>query len=204
MSYKENYNYIQTENYWNEQYINDRTGWDIGYVSPPIKSYFDQRLDQSSRILVPGSGNGWEVEYLFKSGWKNTFLLDFAPAAIERFSNRFPEFPKENIISENFFDHQEKYDFIVEQTFFSSLPRSLRKNYVEQMLNLLNPGGKLVGLLFNHEFAHNAPPFGGTEKEYKSLFFDSFGVRQFSTAYNSIKPRRDRELFIILEKPLQG
>jgi thiopurine S-methyltransferase len=195
---------IQTVRYWDNQYINNQTGWDIGYASPPIREYFEQQEDQSARILVPGSGNGWEVEYLYQNGWQQTFLLDFAPAAIDHFTDRFPQFPASQIIRENFFEHQGTYDYIVEQTFFSSLPRSYREQYVKQALNLLAPGGKLIGLLFNHEFAFDGPPFGGTEAEYKDLFFNSFHVKSFGTAYNSIKPRRDREYFIILEKPFKS
>lgn len=190
-----------TKKYWNQQYLTNSTGWDIGYVSPPIKEYFDQRPDRSGKILVPGAGNGWEVEYLFKSGWHHTFLLDFAPAALQRFSKRFPEFPSNNILSEDFFDHKGSYDYIVEQAFFSSIPRDIRSEYAQQMFQLLRPGGKFVGLLFNHEFNFFGPPFGGTEEEYKNLFFNLFNVKHFTIAYNSIRPRKGRELFIILEKP---
>lgn len=190
--------------YWDQQYHNESTGWDIGYVSPPIKEYFDQRTDHSARVLVPGAGSGWEVEYLYKNGWHNTFLLDFAPTALQKFSRRFPEFPRQNILSENFFDHKGTYDYIVEQAFFSSIPRDIRPEYAHQMFQLLKPGGKFVGLLFNHEFNFFGPPFGGTEEEYKNLFFNLFDVKYFTIAFNSIKPRKGRELFIILEKPAES
>ena len=29
-------------NAWNQRYISNNTGWDIGYVSTPIKEYIDQ------------------------------------------------------------------------------------------------------------------------------------------------------------------
>ncbi|MBN2614961.1 MAG: methyltransferase domain-containing protein [Bacteroidales bacterium] len=190
-----------SKKYWSRQYDNNRTGWDIGYVSPPIKEYFDQRMDRAAKILVPGAGNGWEVEYLYKNGWHNTYLLDFAPAAVQKFSQRFPDFPNQHILEENFFDHQGTYDYVVEQTFFSSIPRTIRPEYARQIFQLLKPGGKFVGLLFNHEFNYPGPPFGGTTEEYKTLFFSLFNVKYFTTAFNSIKPRKDRELFIILEKP---
>lgn len=75
-----------------------------------------------------------------------------------------------------------------------------RESYVSKMFDLLNPGGKLVGLLFNHEFGHNFPPFGGTQQEYQKLFEPKFITQKMEIAYNSIKPRAGRELFILLKK----
>ncbi len=184
--------------YWNRFYNEGKLGWDIGYVSTPLKEYFDQLDDKTIKILVPGAGSGWEAEYLYKQGFKNVYLLDFSPKAIALFKKRFPGFPESQILLEDFFEHQQKYDLIVEQTFFSSLPRNFRPRYVEQMYNLLNPGGKLVGLLFNHEFQFNEPPFGGSPDEYKMLFEKKFDFIHFDTATNSIKPRRGRELFLLM------
>ncbi len=185
--------------YWDKIYESERLGWDIGYVSTPLKEYFDQLEDRNLRILIPGAGNGYEVEYLFKKGFVNTFLLDFSQKAIDSFLKRFPGFPRDRILHENFFEHTGSYDLIVEQTFFSSLPPASRPAYADKMYRLLVPGGKLAGLLFNHEFPYDKPPFGGTPEEYRALFA-KFRFRVFQTAYNSIKPRQGRELFILLEK----
>ena len=65
---------------------------------------------------------------------------------------------------------------------------------------LLNPGGHLVGLLFNYEFNSDEPPYGGTEEEYRNIFNPYFYFKYFSTAYNSIKPRAGREIFLNLVK----
>ena len=184
--------------YWDKFFREGKTGWDIGYVSTPLKEYFDQLQDKSIRILVPGAGNGWEVEYLYKNGFVNTFMLDFSREAINAFRNRFPDFPESQIIYEEFFEHEGSYDLIVEQTFFSSLPRVQRAAYVKQCQALLNHGGKWVGLLFNHEFPFDYPPFGGSPEAYKTLFEHHFSFQHFAIAHNSIKPRKDRELFVLL------
>ncbi len=186
--------------YWDNFYKAGKTGWDIGYVSTPLKEYFDQLDDKSVKILVPGAGNGWEVEYLYKEGFVNTFLLDFSEEAILSFKKRFPDFPELQIIKEDFFKHTGRYDLIVEQTFFSSLPRTLRNDYAGQVYKLLAPGGKLAGLLFNHAFPFDYPPYGGSPEEYSKLFKNQFKFLHFSTAYNSIKPRKGRELFVLLLK----
>ena len=42
--------------YWTQRYKDDLTGWDIGAVSTPLKTYFDQLTDKNMRILIPGAG----------------------------------------------------------------------------------------------------------------------------------------------------
>ncbi|MBN2236038.1 MAG: methyltransferase domain-containing protein [Bacteroidales bacterium] len=191
---------ILNAEYWDTIYQAEKTSWDIGYVSTPLKTYFDQLTDLSIRILVAGSGNAYEAEYLWELGFKNVFILDFSRAAIQSFLKRYPHFPKQNILHEDFFDHQSHYDLIVEQTFLTSLLPPQRKAYAQKMHQLLNPKGKLMGLVFNHLFPFEGPPFGGTEQEYRILFQPYFQFVVFEKAYNSIKPRKGRELFFILKK----
>jgi len=189
-----------SEEYWNRQYLEGSTGWDIGHVSTPLKNYFDQLSDKNIRILVPGGGNAYEVEYLFQNGFHNTFLLDISSVSIQKFIDRCPDFPVGNIINEDFFKHTGTYDLVVEQTFLSSFPPHRRKEYVSKMYDLLTPEGKLVALLFNHTFPIDGPPFGGTEAEYKKMFADKFDTVHFSHSHNSIMPRSGREFFILLRK----
>lgn len=186
--------------YWDKSYESNQIGWDIGYASTPLKEYFDQIEDKSIRILVPGAGNAYEAEYLWKQGFKNVFVLDFSEAAIRSFLQRFPDFPNDHIFIEDFFLHRKKYDLIVEQTFFTSILPTQRKEYVSKTAQLLDAGGKLMGLVFNHYFHFDGPPYGGTIDEYQKLFSPHYQFKHFKTAYNSIKPRKDRELFFVLEK----
>ena len=67
------------------------------------------------------------------------------------------------------------------------------------MHDLLAPGGKLVGVLFNRSF-DGGPPFGGDKEEYTDLFSTWFPELKMELCYNSIPPRRDTELFFIARK----
>jgi SAM-dependent methyltransferase len=188
------------KDYWNNRYIKNETGWDIGYVSTPLKNYFDQLSNKEQRILIPGCGNAYEAEYLFKQGFKNVFIVDIAPEAVKAFKKRVPDFPESHIILADFFELNDTWDLIIEQTFFCALNPSLREKYVKKMHEILAPNGKLAGLLFNCELNKDQPPFGGFKDEYEKLFSPYFNIKKMETSYNSIEPRKDRELFIILEK----
>lgn len=188
------------KNYWNNRYKKNEIGWDIGNISTPLKTYIDQLSDKSIKILIPGCGNAYEAEYLVEKGFDNVFLIDLSPLALEKFSGRVPNFPKENLICADFFTHMKKYDLIIEQTFFCALHPTMRKNYVIHTYQLLKENGKLVGLLFDAELNKDKPPFGGNKEEYINYFDATFNIEIMEKAYNSIAPRKGSELFIKLTK----
>jgi methyl halide transferase len=188
------------KNYWTDRYVNNDASWDTGSVTQPLKEYFDQLKDKNISILIPGAGNAYEAEYLFRNGFKNVSVLDLSQTPLNDLKKRLPEFPDSQLIQGDFFHHKNKYDLIIEQTFFCALDPALRNDYSKKMYELLKPGGKLVGLLFNDKLNDDKPPFGGTKEEYLNYFEKGFEIRTFESCYNSIKPRAGRELFINLKK----
>lgn len=186
--------------YWQNRYLNNETGWDVKEITKPLKDYIDQLKDKNLSILIPGAGNGYEYEYLIEKGFNNVTVIDIAEQPLTNIKNRVKNHVAENLVCDDFFNHEKKYDLIIEQTFFCALNPSLRDKYVEKMHELLNPKGKLIGLLFQFPLTEEGPPFGGSENEYIKLFSNNFKIRTLETAYNSIKPREGRELFFIFEK----
>lgn len=186
--------------YWSKRYRNKNTGWDIGYLSTPIKEYADQLKNKDLEILIPGSGNSYEAEYLFKSGFKNVFVCDIAREPLENLKNRLPEFPEEQLIEADFFEMDRKFDLILEQTFFCAIPVKMRPAYARKSADLLRPGGRIAGLLFNFELTQNGPPFGGSKQEYLTYFSEHFKIDILEPCYNSIPPRQGNELFFKFTK----
>tara|TARA_B100000809_G_scaffold96615_1_gene95184 strand:+ start:370 stop:951 length:582 start_codon:yes stop_codon:yes gene_type:complete len=186
--------------FWDSRYLNSDIGWDLGGVSTPLKKYIDQLTNKDLKIIIPGCGNAHEAEYLFNNGFKNLILIDLSPTALNLFSKRVPEFPEDQLICEDFFKHTEKYDLMIEQTFFCAINPELRSKYAKHTSNILNFRGKLIGLLFGAELNNNKPPFGGNQKEYLNYFKPYFNINIMEIAYNSIETRKGRELFINLTK----
>ena len=184
--------------YWENRYQTNDIRWNLGAVSPPLKTYFDQLTNKSLRILIPGGGNSYEAEYLHYLGFANVFVADLSLTALQNFKNRAPDFPESHLINKNFFDLNGKFDLIIEQTFFCAINPNLRPKYVEKMHNLLLPEGKLIGLLFNCELNADKPPFSGFKKEYVKLFGTKFNIELIEDCYNSHPSRQGRELFIKL------
>lgn len=188
------------KNYWEQRYQNKETGWDAGSITTPIKEYIDQLQNKELKILIPGCGNGHEFDYLIQNGFKNVFVIDIAKEPIEHLKSKNPSISSSFFITDDFFNLDEKFDLVIEQTFFCALSPSLRKKYIEKMNALLPHNGKLVGLLFDFPLTQEGPPFGGSKNEYEELIESYFYIKTLEKAYNSIKPRENKELFFIAIK----
>ncbi len=185
--------------FWESKYNHQQTGWDIGYPATPLVEYIDQLTDKDLKILIPGCGRAYELEYLWKNGFKNVFGLDLAPSAAKEFLKRVPDFPVNQFFTDSFWDLSQKFDLIIEQTFFCAISPLSREDYISKMAEITNPSGKVVGLLFDFPLTEEGPPFGGSLEEYKKRFEEHFTF-YIEKSHNSIKPRQGKEYFFIAKK----
>ncbi|MGC6428436.1 MAG: SAM-dependent methyltransferase [Flavobacteriales bacterium] len=181
--------------FWENRYKEKQTGWDIGHISHPLKLFINKLKNKEQSILIPGCGHAYEAEYLHLNGFKNVSIVDLSEIALNNFKKRVPDFPSNKIFNQNFFEHNLKYDLIIEQTFFCALDPDLRKKYVSHCKSILNENGFICGLLFDFDFKNDHPPFGSTLKEYKDLFETEFKILQLELSPNSIEARKGKELF---------
>lgn len=188
------------QSYWNDRWKKNETGWDTGKASPAITDYMAQYFDKNAAILIPGCGNAYEAESLIAEGFGNITLIDIAPEAVEALKEKFDNKPQIKILCEDFFDHHGSYDLIIEQTFFCAIPPYRRNEYSKKMASLLNPDGKITGVLFDKQFGHPFPPFGGCPREYMPIFEPYFIINTMGKCYNSIPSRSNSEVFINLTK----
>ncbi|MCB9169077.1 MAG: methyltransferase domain-containing protein [Flavobacteriales bacterium] len=184
------------QEFWEGRYSDRETGWDIGRISDPLKAYFDQLTDRDLRILIPGGGRSYEAEYLHRAGFGKVTVIDLAPSPFRDLLERCPDFPQDHLVQGDFFALEGAFDRIIEQTFFCALDPRLRERYVEKMHDLLAPGGRLVGVLFDDPLNTDRPPFGGDRDEYIRSFHPHFPDVRLERCYNSIPPRAGRELWI--------
>jgi len=125
--------------------------------------------------------------------------MDISEFPLKQFQERNPDYPKAQLVSEDFFKHKIQYDLIFEQTFFCSfVPTDAnRYAYAQQMARLLKPKGKLVGVWFDLPLTESMDkrPFGGDKKLYLKYLNPHLKTITFEPCYNSIPPRKGSELF---------
>jgi len=187
------------QQFWDAQYQANQTGWDLGKASPPLVNLIDSLANKALRILIPGAGNAYEAAYLLQKGFTNVTIVDIAPTVVEKLQALYAGNSNIKIVLDDFFNHNGKYDLIIEQIFFCALAPTLRQKYVWKMHQLLNENGVLSGLLFNRTF-EVSPPFGGNQIEYEQLFNVAFNFNDLKVADNSVAPRAGFELFFNFSK----
>lgn|SRR5690554_36569 len=185
--------------FWEYMYRNNKTGWDMGIVSPPIKTYIDQVKNKDFKILIPGAGYSYEAKYLLSQGFTSITIIDISSILINHLKEKFKDNPEIILIEGDFFEHEGQYDLIIEQTFFCTLYPKHRPLYVDKVKTLLKKEGKLIGLLFDRSFI-DGPPFGGFKKDYMELFEGHFKLNALERCYNSHPARKGTELWINLQK----
>jgi SAM-dependent methyltransferase len=186
---------MEQKEFWSARWENNETQWDAGSPTTPLAEYITSLEDHSLRILIPGCGSGYEAELLWLRGFRNVFVIDIVEKPLARFRERNPDFPAEQLICGDFFALDSAFDLVLEQTFYCAIPPEMRDQYVKKMSELIVPGGKLAGLLFNFPLTEEGPPFGGSEEEYRNRFAAYFEVTVLTPALNSIKPRLGREFW---------
>ncbi|WP_158727994.1 MULTISPECIES: methyltransferase domain-containing protein [unclassified Flavobacterium] len=186
-------------NYWESQYVAQTTKWDLGTIAPPLQEFINTITNKDCSILIPGCGNSYEAEYLLANGFSNITVIDIAPSPVAALTKKHANNPNIKIIQGDFFTHSGQYDCIIEQTFFCAIPPFMRQKYLWKMHQLLAKNGILAGLFFNRNF-EAGPPFGGSQKEYESLFENAFRIQKMEIARNSVAPRANSELFFMFEK----
>jgi len=188
--------------YWSSRYKNDQTGWDIGHPNHGLIEEVTKRYSLSTKILIPGAGRAYEAEALWDAGYLNTYVCDWAPEAFNHLREstvlatafQSIEEAQERLIVADFFELDDSFDLLLEQTFFCAIDPSLRERYVKQAFHLLKPVGNWLGILFDCHFPTAGPPFGGDQEAYARIFSGSFDIIELKRFKSSILPRQGKEL----------
>lgn len=139
--------------------------FDTGSSSPALQRLIDSGEIPQGRALVPGCGRGYDV-WALASPNREVVGLELSEKAAEsalgcptKGACLAPENVK--ILNENFFDHEQKYDFIYDYTFLCALDPSIRPDWASKMAALVKPGGLLLTLIFpiTKEEKIGGPPF---------------------------------------------
>ena len=190
--------------FWEDIYLDDDAGWDLGGVTP----VFDNIADQLSRgkVCIVGCGKGYDAVMFAQKGFEVT-AVDFAPSALiklEIMSNK--ENVNVQILQSDIFvltpEYDSVFDYVIEQTCFCAVNPQRRQEYERLVYKILKPGGKLIGLWFplDKTIEDEGPPWGITIDEVKSIFKNGWIIEREEFPEISIQPRKNREKLIIFGK----
>ncbi len=158
--------------FWEKRFRENFTPWDAGRV-PAALEQFLKTEPRDQRALIPGCGSGYEVRAFAEAGY-DTFAIDFAPAAVERAQQILGPLAHLVRLADFFeFDFARPFRLVYERAFLCSLPRPLRPRYVQRVVELLGPRGRIAGFFF-FEDGERGPPFGLKSGELEMLLGEHF------------------------------
>ena len=186
---------------WEKRYSDGKTGWDIGKASPALIDFAVKHLAKDAAILIPGCGHGHDGKALWDLGFTNVTLIDWAASAKAYFLEICPNFPQDRFLVGDAFAltmaRGNRFDAVLECTFFCAIPPSLRSHYIQSMAHCLRQGGTLAGLLFTFPLTEQGPPFGGDVTTYLKDFQGPFNVESMQPTPRSIAERKENEVFFV-------
>ena len=190
--------------FWEDIYLDDDAGWDLGGVTPVFDNIVDQLF--RGKVCIVGCGNGYDAVMYAQKGFEVT-AVDFAPSAVialEAMSNK-ENVNVQTLQSDIFFlspEYDSVFDYVIEQTCFCAVNPERRQEYERLVFKILKPGGKLIGLWFplDKTIEDGGPPWGITIDEIKSIFKNGWNIEKEEFPEISIQPRKNREKLIIFGK----
>lgn len=193
---------VKKADFWCHKYQSQQDHWDLGQAHPAIVDLIPRLKLPRSRILVLGSGPGHDAAYLSQDGHLVT-AVDFSEEALTKAKSKYGHIENITWVQDDVFkfckDHPQGFDLIVEHTCLCAIDPSKRTDLIKAWKHALTPGGNLLAVLFTMERT-SAPPFGGTEWEYRQRLKNDFRFIFWGRWRQSIDGRQGKELLVYAQK----
>lgn len=186
--------------FWEGRYRESNMPWDLGMPAPPFVSLLKESALIPGRVAVLGSGAGHDAALFGKAGF-DVVGFDYASGAIALSTERYGSLA--TFVEASIFEIPEEYwgtfDYVLEHTCFCAILPKRRPEYVQSVLQLLKPGGKLIGLFFAHH-EMGGPPYKTDQAELETLFGPYFTFDSVKIPQDSFERRQGEELLCVLSK----
>jgi SAM-dependent methyltransferase len=194
----------QTQTDWEAWYQRGDTPWEKGAPHPALVDFLAKNGPLAGEIFVPGCGSSFDARAL--STLSNHVVgIDLAPFAIAK-ANSFPKVGHEEYLLADLFalpaEFNRRFDLVFEHTCFCAIEPMRRAQYVETIVRLLKPGGKLIAIFFiNPDHDEPGPPYGVSRAELAERFGKHFSLEREWIPARTHPGREERELMRILIRP---
>ncbi|GJQ62954.1 MAG: SAM-dependent methyltransferase [Melioribacteraceae bacterium] len=200
---------VNSATFWDEQYKNSKDVWNLNNSVPVfVQLLEEEKFLHPSKLLIPGSGKGYELIDAAKRGYDVTGI-DFSAEANNFAKNLASEEGlKIEVLNEDLFElgknHSEEFDYIFEYVTICAVLPDRRMDLLRNINSALKQGGKFISLLFPIDKRDGGPPFSIDMFDFFKMAKEVFSPVYFSRKINSIKPRRNNEVLFIFKKGENG
>jgi SAM-dependent methyltransferase len=191
---------------WNQAYLDENTPWDKGMPSPVLVELLGD-IPINAKMVVPGCGTGNDIVALLDANPASVIGIDIAPKAIALLRIRFDGNPVVHPVLGDFVQHAAEHpasaDVVIEHTCFCAIPVAMRPAYAVACLNILRPGGKVIGVFYwmprDTDDITIGPPFQTSEAELCGLFGPEFDL-DIRVANVGFPERLGREFRVVMTR----
>ena len=191
----------QTQTDWEAAYRRGETPWEKGKAHPALVDFLVENGPLTGEIFVPGCGYGFDARALSTPS-NHVIGIDLAPFAIAK-ANSFPKVGHEEYLLGDLFalppEFNGRFDLVFEHTCFCAIEPMRRAQYVETIVRLLKPGGKLIAIFFiNPDHDEEGQPYRVSGAELEEVFGMHFSLEREWVPARTHPGREKRELMRIL------
>ena len=197
---------VSSPQFWEDIYRQKKSpGWDLGRPTPVFTQWLKENPGRGQSVCVLGAGNGHDAVAFAKRGYVVT-AVDFAPAAVQKLQRKAKRSKVSmEILGQDMFALREEkrhsFDLVLEYTTYCAIDPRRRDEYVSLIVDLLKPEGRLIALFFPmDQDPAIGPPFGVRYPEVRERFGHHFHFAREEWPNHSVKTRRFREYFVIMER----
>lgn len=185
--------------FWERRYATGDTPWDLAGPTPVFLDLIAQGHLTPCRLLIPGAGRGHDALAFARAGFQVT-ALDVAAAPCEALRRAAAQAEVDlEVRQADFFTLTERYEAVVEYTFFCALAPALHAAFFRQMAQVVEPGGRLAALAFplGPRDDRQGPPFAMQLESLKAGLTPAFDLLHEGEHPATIHPRRGREILTL-------
>jgi methyl halide transferase len=181
------------------------TPWHLGEPALGLQDFI-QKVPLDGLFLVPGCGQGLDVQLLAKTRPTATvFGLDLSDLVIQNAKETINE-TNVKLISGDFFKtadlEKDSFSFIFDYTFLCAMQLHKRNDWANRMKELIKPGGMLMTLMFplqDHDL-EKGPPFPLSVETYYDLLRDGFKLESLEVCRSPPKRQGREKLAVWIRK----
>lgn len=193
--------------FWESNYRAARLPWDLNGPTPALARLAADSDFHPGRMIVPGAGMGHDARLFARRGFQVT-AVDFAPGAVRAMlALQDPAAPL-IILQADLFALPPAltgvFDYVLEYYCYCAIHPARREEYARVVAELLQPGGRFVGLMGPTGVRAGGPPYA-VHVDALIALLQASGLdllhREFPP--NSIPTRKgNEELVVMAKRPL--
>lgn len=192
--------------FWNDRWEKDETGFHQAALNPYLAHFYGEKgpaIENRSalKIFVPLCGKSMDMQWLAENGYA-VLGVECSPVAVKEFvknhgvsieesengrhikytiNSEVADSSSIDLIQGDFFgmNSEDTNDItdVFDRASLIALPEAMRKNYAEKMVELLNPGVRMLLITMTYpQHEMDGPPFSVSEEEVHDLYDNNFNI----------------------------